>query len=80
VNPDHDPRQGINQLRSELAEFRDSLFRLETLQNYSGTAKTTPSPHGAVPAKSRSPRNCSNGATASDAASNRDAGSSACTS
>lgn len=34
-----DMREGIEQLRGELAEFRYSLFRLETLQNYSGTSE-----------------------------------------
>lgn len=31
--------QGIGQLREELAGFRYSLFRLETLQNYSGSSE-----------------------------------------
>lgn len=34
-----DAREDIDQLREELAGFRYSLFRLETLQNYSGSSE-----------------------------------------
>ena len=37
--PAPDLRDGIQQLRGELAGFRYSLFRLETLQNYSGSSE-----------------------------------------
>lgn len=34
-----DIHDGVEQLRSELAEFHYSLFRLETLQHYSGSSE-----------------------------------------
>ena len=39
MTPAQDLREGIDQLRHELAAFRYSLFRLETLQNYSGSSE-----------------------------------------
>ena len=39
MTPAQDLREGIDQLRDELAAFRYSLFRLETLQNYSGSSE-----------------------------------------